>query len=285
LILAFASGCAGSQMSAPAPPADAVMRSDEMHAPEMHAPEMHAPAMQGAIDAPTPGGGPAPMVAHPPEIHTTAPAPIVSSSAGAKQVESRDADEALDGDAMLIFDGQVHMQVDAVAKSIDAVVDVAVAAGGYVAQQDDRSVTVRVPSKRFRDAMREMEAVGEVTHRGVQAADVSEEFHDLGVRLKSLMATRARLEQFLGRASNIEEVLRVEQELSRLNGEIDRIQGRMRFLEARASFSTITVSLEAKPEAPKKIVEAPPPPPAAQTIALPIDWLPSVGIEQLLRLR
>jgi predicted nuclease with TOPRIM domain len=187
---------------------------------------------------------------------------------------------------MLIYTAQLALQVDqeAFSVTIDRVVDIAVGFGGYIATSDNSSVQVRVPSAGFRDALKQMEKLGLVTNRAVQVQDVSEEFADLEVKLKSLRATRDRLEQFLARAKDIQEVLNVERELSRLNGEIDRIEGRMRFLSSRAAFSTITVSLQPKP---KQVIipktdEPPPPPP--RTIPLPIPWLGAVGIDRLLQL-
>ncbi len=254
--------------------------------------------VQAAPQAPSAAGQPAPATAMSPSV---AGRPALGkaggvrapSARGAKEVKGADDASKLSGDHMLIFTGSIDMEADRgdIAKVIDDIVDTAVAAGGYVAKQDDRSVTVRVPSKSFRSAMRTMEKFGDVTHRGVQAQDVSEEYHDLSVRLKSLRATRARLEKFLDRAKTMQEVLRVEQELARLNGDIDRIAGRMRFLAQRSSFSTITVSLSAKPIPQKVIVKKrtppppPPPPVGPKTRALPIDWLSKVGIDQLLDLR
>jgi hypothetical protein len=111
-----------------------------------------------------------------------------------------------------------------------------------------------------------------------------EEFHDLEVRLQSLKATRNRLEEFLARAKTIEEVLRIESELTRLGGEIDRIEGRMRFLESKAMFSSITVTLEARAEPVIAVDQPPPPPPPANTLTLPVDWIPAVGLGRLLDL-
>lgn len=191
---------------------------------------------------------------------------------------------------MLIYTGQLDLRVDgkAIPMFIDQVVETAAKLGGYIQRQDNTSVTVRVPSARFREALTAIGKFGEVINRSIEVQDVSEEYYDLGVRLQSLKATRKRLEEFLKRAKNIQEVLRLEQELSRLAGEIDRIEGRMRFLSARATFSTITVRFTPRPEPQGMVKPPPPPPPPApkpRTIPLPIDWLQSVGIDSLLQLR
>lgn len=189
---------------------------------------------------------------------------------------------------MLIYTAQLRVQVlqKTFPQTIDTIVDIAVGKGGYLAKHDNATVQVRVPSVRFRETLKEIEQLGKVTHRAVQAQDVTEEYHDLSVRLKSLRATRDRLEQFLGRAKNIQEVLSVEKELGRINAEIDRVEGRMRFLASKAAFSTITVALEPKPEtviARDSDEDAPPPPPP-RTLPLPIEWLARVGLDHLLQL-
>jgi hypothetical protein len=191
---------------------------------------------------------------------------------------------------MLIYTAELGLMLgeDAFAATIDRVADVAASMGGYLAGHDNVSVQIRVPSARFRDALRAVAELGTVTHRSVQVQDVSEEFNDLEVRLKSLKATRDRLEQFLARAKDIQEVLNVEKELGRVNAEIDRAEGRMRFLASRAAYSTITVRLEPKPRPvvadPKPEPPPPPPPPPARTVVLPIGWLTAVGLDHLLKL-
>jgi len=189
---------------------------------------------------------------------------------------------------MLIYTAETHLQVEQefFAPTIDRIVDLAAGMGGYLAMHDNSSVQIRVPSSRFREMLKEIEKLGLVTNRSVQVQDVSEEYADLEIRLKSLKATRDRLEQFLARAKDVAEVLSIEKELSRVNAEVDHIEGRMRFLSSRASFSTITVRLEPRP---KSIVAVdpnrePPPPPPPRTIVLPINWLNSIGLDQLLQL-
>jgi len=228
------------------------------------------------------GGSPAPAGASPGQDPAGA-----DSAAQAKEL---DPDEAKRPPAelaqMLVYLAELQIQVErtSFAENIDRVVDIAVSMGGYVSQHDNQRVQVRVPSARFREALRAIEKLGEVTSRKVQAKDVSEEYHDLAVRLKSLRATRDRLEQFLARAKNIAEVLQVEKELSRLNAEVDRIEGRMRFLASQAAFSTIIAIFQPQPEQ-QVVVEAEDQPPAAPTtIALPIDWLDGVGLDRLLDL-
>ena len=262
----------------------------EMAAPSKAASMAPSMATPGQASYPSPPSAPAQPTPVPgtPGQPAKAPAAPETHPRGAKEVATtKGAVEQL-----IIFTGSLDLQVEgeAFGKTLHEVVDIAVDHGGYIGEQSDQSVTVRVPSQSFREVLRKVEDLGEVLHRSVQAQDVSEEFHDVKVRLDNLLATRKRIESFLDRASSIDEVLRIEQELGRLNAEIDRLQGRLRFLSARAAYSTITISLRAKPK-PVVVAERedepppppPPPPPSPRTLDLPIDWLSEVSLDGLLR--
>jgi len=176
----------------------------------------------------------------------------------------------------------------AIPKTIDRIIDVAESVGGHIASRKDLSVQIKVPSASFRDAMTKIEAIGGVVNRSVSADDVSEEFHDLEVRLVNLRATRARLQEFLAKAPAIADMLTVERELERVAQEIDRSEGRLEFLRTRASMSAITVALTPKPKADLVVVTPPPPPPPPaklRTVELPIRWISEIGIDPLLSLR
>ncbi len=182
---------------------------------------------------------------------------------------------------MLIYTGDVDLQTPRaqVVATLDRVIEAATAMGGYLLRRTDTSVQVRVPSARFREGLRRVEDFGEVLHRSVSAQDVSEEFHDVEVRLQNLRAVRRRLEEFLTRAGSMAEALQVERELERVSREIDSLEGRLRFLSARVAFSLLTVNVHARPET---VAVAGPPIPPRRAIQLPVPWFGRIGLENLL---
>jgi len=249
------------------------------------------------LPPPPPAAGPvapaarAPMAAPPaarqpqrPPPTTTKPGPGGKKAEGPSEQPSEKPFVPL-----LIYTGRVGMEVaDAptIPTTIDKIIDMAEGYGGYLASRSDMGVVIRVPSRHFRDALTALEKLGDVKRRSVSAEDVSEEFHDLEVKLQNLKAVQKRLQEFLARAANVSDALSVERELERVGREIDQIEGRMRFLRARATFSTITVDLAAKPKQQQVVAQGePPPPPPPRLINLPIDWISRVGLETLLSLQ
>ena len=212
----------------------------------------------------------------------TTPAP----GGAANNVTAPAVAEATPPAPMLIYTAAVDISVRRaeITATLDRVVDLAYSMGGYLVQRTDAQVQVRVPSARFREGVRRVEELAEVLHRTINAQDVSEEFNDLEVRLTNLRAVRRRLEEFLARAANVAEALRVAQELERVTQEMDRIEGRMRFLRARATFSLVTVTAHARSE----VVVAPDPLPGSavrRPLDLPVVWLERLGLGRLLQLR
>lgn len=187
---------------------------------------------------------------------------------------------------LLIYNAQIIAMVDHVPTGIDSVIEAATSVGGFLANRTDSTVTVRVPVARFREALGRVEASSTVTSRNVQAEDVTEAFHDLEVRLSNLRSVQTRLQQFLARASNVNDALAVERELERVGAQIDEIEGRMRFLSNRAAYSTITVTLHARPQVNGlPVTNGPVTYPAIPETTLPFEVLEQLGLPRLLMSR
>ena len=274
-MLAVASGCAAGARPAAAP----------MSAKAGYS----GPAGEASTPAASPAQAPADQAPPPPGSAAAGGAPHATTAAPAKTADSRSAKNAGPSTRapVIIYQGDLRMisDEDSIPKTIDKVIDVAESLGGHIAGRKDQSVQIKVPSASFREAMTKIEAIGGVVSRSVTADDVSEEFHDLEVRLGNLRATRTRLQDFLGKANGIQDMLTVERELERVALEIDRIEGRLEFLRTRASMSVISVGLTAKPKVVPIVVTPPPSPPARTGIDLPIPWVGQVGIDPLLSLR
>jgi hypothetical protein len=221
-------------------------------------PAKEAPPAQKAATAPAPSTGPAP--------------------AGAKTSAAEAAADA----PLIVYQGDLTLRVDAGSGpgAVDTIVAMAEALGGHLAGRDEGRVTVKIPSRRFREAMSQIDGAFDVERRTVKAEDVTAEFKDLEVRLENLRATRKRIEELMQKSGTLADTLSVERELERVAGEIDRIQGRLRFLRTHTSFSTLTATVVEKPKAPQIVATKTAPTPK-RDLALPLGWLDRVGVDTL----
>jgi hypothetical protein len=173
----------------------------------------------------------------------------------------------------LIYDARVHLAVFETAQAIDAAETLARENQGYLVHRSDRVITFRVPSASFDATLAAATKLGDVLHREVTVRDVTEEFRDLRVRLRSAEAVRDRLEQLLARADKVDQALQVERELERVAREIEQIKGRLAVLAELTAFSTITLQFQPRP------IDA-----IDTQVKLPFPWLERLGLAELLRL-
>ena len=153
----------------------------------------------------------------------------------------------------LIYNADLEIKVDEFTDAEQAIKQKAETFGGYVAETSSQrnwegklngSLNVRVPSKRFREALQAFAALGEVTRQREWTEDVTEEYLDVKARIASKRALEQRLLILLAeRTAKLSDLVAVEEKLAQVRSEIEQAEGRMRYLKNRIEFSTITVAL------------------------------------------
>jgi len=106
------------------------------------------------------------------------------------------------------------------------------------------SLTIRVPSSRFADALQQLRTLdGEVQTSGVSAQDVTDQFVDLQARLAAKQAEEQRYLAILTRANTIDEILKVDASLSNVRTQIEQLTGQINSIKQRTDYSTISMSI------------------------------------------
>ena len=114
------------------------------------------------------------------------------------------------------------------------------ARGGRVV---DGTLVVRVPARRYADAMRSLARLGRVEGREESGEDVSHEFVDLQARARHLEAVETQLLELLRRAETVGSALAVQSRLNEVQLQLEQVRGRARFLEDQVAFATISLTL------------------------------------------
>ncbi len=160
---------------------------------------------------------------------------------------------------MIVRNGEIALVVEDVIKSRDEIAQMAIRFGGFVVsshisgeEQDRRgTISIRVPDEKFEQALTELGNLAvRIKSESTSSRDVTEEYIDLEARLKNAEATESQYLALLDKATDVEDILRIYDSLSRVRSEIEQIKGRMQYLERTSSMSLITVYLE--PEASAK---------------------------------
>ncbi|MGO9466054.1 MAG: DUF4349 domain-containing protein [Isosphaeraceae bacterium] len=164
----------------------------------------------------------------------------------------------------IIYDAQIDLiveSVDPVARKVAGLVE---NARGYIAEQNvtgspgsQRSMRwkIRVPVEQFESLVASLVLLGETERNNRTSQDVTEQYYDIEARIKNKRVEEQTLNKILQeRSGKLEDVLKIEIELSRVRGEIEQLEGRIRVLENLSSLATLTLNVRER----EKYAPAPP---------------------------
>ena len=214
------------------------------------APLLFVAACSGAQSSPTAqgrGGG---------EVGAPAPA-AVDSVSGISGNAASAPDKGIPtvvvaGDRNLILTAKIDMRSKDPWATSDRAQAIASGLGGDVlnlsqsgtADTRSASLTIRVPSSRFGDALQALKSLdGEVQTSGVSAQDVTDQFVDLQARLTAKQAEEQRYIAILNRANTLDEILKVDASLGSVRTQIEQLTAQINSIKNRTEFSTISMSI------------------------------------------
>ncbi|MEI7553762.1 DUF4349 domain-containing protein [Candidatus Chlorohelix sp.] len=186
---------------------------------------------------------------------SAAKAPVPASTSSSTSTGSGSYNIGTSANQMIIRNATLSVTVENMEKSLADIRALVAQQQGTVFSsnttvRDDKTyatLVLQIPSVAFDDTMIRLRAlVYKVDNETTTSQDVTEEYVDLDSQMRNLKATEAQLLELLKKATNVNETLTVQRELTSVRGEIERRQGRMSYLEKKSDYSQVTVNLSPK---------------------------------------
>lgn len=156
-------------------------------------------------------------------------------------------------DKKIIKNGSLDLRVEKTETAVEKISQIVKGQGGEVFStnfyepikgQKSGSITLKVPVEKFEETISKIKEVAtQVFYEVTSGQDVTEQYSDLQAQLKNKKAEEESFVKILERAGEIEDVLKVTQQIARVRGEIERLEGRIRFMDSQTDMSTIVVNL------------------------------------------
>ena len=103
---------------------------------------------------------------------------------------------------------------------------------------------IRIPVEQFDSFVESIVSLGELERNNRTSQDVTEQYYDIEARIKNKKVEEQTLNKILQeRSGKLEDVLKIEIELSRVRGEIEQLEGKIRVLENLSSLATLTLNI------------------------------------------
>lgn len=208
-----------------------------------------------AVGAP-PGGQPGPE------------APPTSGTAGTPAGDSQYVAivDVARPDLLIVRTGTLDLQVADVSRAVDAATREIEAVGGYLSGSEQTgegpgvtaSATYRIPVESWTATVAAIRSLAiRVVAVQIRTDDVTAEVVDVRARIANLEVTERAMQAIMAQATKIDDVLKIQKELTSIRGDIEEAVARKKSFEDQAAYSTLTVRFGLTPVA----AVAPPPRP------------------------
>lgn len=169
------------------------------------------------------------------------------------QTEGGAANENAGQTQKLILNIYIDMTVENPSAAMDAIIDYAASAGGYLLNSEDyydeesnsggARLTVRIPTGASAKMEEYLQSLGDINNSHTQAEDVTTQYYDLQSRIDQGELEVQTLEELLSQCTTVEEVLLVRDQLSRTQSDLESMKGQFRVLSELTSYDTVEISL------------------------------------------
>lgn len=163
-------------------------------------------------------------------------------------------------DRKIIVSGSISLEVTDFDDKMKSIMDLAQRYEGYVENSnvDNNSsyyvegkrqnaktgnISIRVPSDKFQIVLGEIKSMGEVKNENTNSVDISDAYYDTATRIENLKVQENRLRELLALAKNVDEILKIENELNRVRSEIDLMSTDIKRWDKQVSMSSLYIGL------------------------------------------
>lgn len=105
-------------------------------------------------------------------------------------------------------------------------------------------ITIRVPKANFEDSIKFIKSLGEIEYEQTYIKDITKEYYDTKLRLDNMIAQNDRYKKLLDKAESVEDLLKIEAEMSRLAVDIELLKGNLKSWDEKVAYSRLDISIE-----------------------------------------
>lgn len=153
-----------------------------------------------------------------------------------------------DWDKQIVRNADISFQVKHASATAKAVADAVKISGGYVSAATERQLedqikhemSIRVPREKFDELLFTLSGLADsLLEKNISSEDLTAEFIDTRARIAAKEKMREQYYHFLKQAKNVEEALKVQQEIGGLQEQIEAATGRVNYIRHQSALSSI----------------------------------------------
>src|SRR3972149_950638 len=153
---------------------------------------------------------------------------------------------------MVVKNSYFSLLVKNVNESISSIKSQAESLGGFMVSSSittpegltNGDISVRVPKDKLPELENHLRGLAvKVVSESTSGYDVTDQYFDIEERLATLETTKAKYEQILNSATNVDDILRVTEAIVQIQDQIDSLKGDAQYLKQTSKTALVTVYL------------------------------------------
>ena len=150
----------------------------------------------------------------------------------------------------IIQTGEIFLIVEDIKESNSSIRNKANELNGYTESENisenSSNTRIRIPSDKLDIFIEYINKNYDVRNQQMSAQDITDTYVDNEARLKNFKAQESQTLEILKKANTVEDILKVQSEISKLRGEIEALESRKNIWDKDIEFSTIRISSSKK---------------------------------------
>ncbi len=155
----------------------------------------------------------------------------------------------------LIRDGNADMETAAFENTVNGLYEMVRIIGGFVEAQSIQggglndstlrkaSITIRVPSAKFDEAMFGLAKLGTVVSQATNSTDITDQYADTETRVRNLKIQETRILELIMKAGKLDEIVTLEGRLSELRYQIESMENSLKNFDRLLEYSRISLQI------------------------------------------
>lgn len=111
------------------------------------------------------------------------------------------------------------------------------------------NLQIRVPQEQYKALLAYVSQLGEVTSSEESVSNITQQYTETQIRTDSLKTQIARLQELMGQAENIEDIIALESQLSSVTSELEYLEAQLKQMDQQVAYSTVSVTVTEMPTA------------------------------------
>lgn len=165
---------------------------------------------------------------------------------------------AIEYNRKIIKNGNMDLETESFTETIEGIISYTQELGGYVESQGISGgdfynpnthnryadLTLRIPANQFDAFINNGSQFGNVRYVSTSTEDITSNYLDTEIRLKTLNTRYDRLLELMNESGNLEDLITLEKELAQVTYEIEQLTGTLNQYDSLVNMSTLEVNIQ-----------------------------------------